>query len=400
LGANFVSRSRIETAARWRKKKADDAIGNLLARGEDAKAAKRYKDAFAFFDRAITLYPQEQHRLRELVATTHLQVAEDEASAGRLTEALNVLLEAYSPDLPGRLGDRYRQRYADYYTKLVTQNVGRQAKQNKWRSIGVVAFFGEDPFEGEAVAARIAVASAKMGGVSVSVRTLSPLAVSAIIKGQRDAVPEADRVRLSEYKDDATIVGRLDKEVTSYVYDADSRKTQVLQSTRNLGPISGIPRAAIWEQLLTKRKSNSDFRVDVWTERAGYRIGDELTVFVRANRDCYLTVLDLQTSGNLYVLLPNQYQAEARAKADTTYAVPSSDAPFTIAVNGPAGVEGIKVIATRKPLSLTLPERGKVFATLTTRESQDRFARSLVSQIEKLNNEEWDSSEWTVRIGN
>ena len=338
--------------------------------------------------------------MRELVATTHLQVAEDEASAGRLTEALNVLLEAYSPDLPGRLGDRYRQRYADYYTKLVTQNVGRQAKQNKWRSIGVVAFFGEDPFEGEAVAARIAVASAKMGGVSVSVRTLSPLAVSAIIKGQRDAVPEADRVRLSEYKDDATIVGRLDKEVTSYVYDADSRKTQVLQSTRNLGPISGIPRAAIWEQLLTKRKSNSDFRVDVWTERAGYRIGDELTVFVRANRDCYLTVLDLQTSGNLYVLLPNQYQAEARAKADTTYAVPSSDAPFTIAVNGPAGVEGIKVIATRKPLSLTLPERGKVFATLTTRESQDRFARSLVSQIEKLNNEEWDSSEWTVRIGN
>jgi hypothetical protein len=327
-------------------------------------------------------------------------LAEDEANAGRLTEALNVLLEAYSPDLPGRLGDRYRQRYADYFTKHVTTSVGSLAKQNKWRSVGVVAFFGDDPFEGEAVAARISSGSAKVDGVPVSVRALSPPAVSAIIKGEVDALSEADRARLAEYKDDATIVGRIDKEVTAYVYQAGSRKTQVLQSARNLGPISAIPRAAVWEQLLTKRKSNSDFRVDVWTERTGYRIGDELTVQVRANRDCYLTVLDLQTSGNLYVLLPNQYQAEARAKADTTYAVPSSDAPFAIAVNGPAGVEGIKVIATRRPLSLAVPERGKVFATLGTRESQDQFTRSLLSQIEKLKDDEWDTAEWTVRIGN
>jgi hypothetical protein len=313
---------------------------------------------------------------------------------------LNVLLEAYSADLPGRLGDRYRQRYADYYTKQVAQNAGALAKQNKWRSIGVVAFFSEDPLEGEAVAARIGNAAAKAGGLSVNVRALSPPAVSAIIKGEVDALPEADRARLAEYKDDAAIVGRIDKEVTAYVYEAGSRKTQVLQSVRNLGPISGIPRAAVWENLLAKRKSNSDFRVDVWTERAGYRIGDELTVHVRANRDCYLTVLDLQTSGNLYVLLPNQYQAEARAKADAAYAVPSSDAPFTIAVNGPPGVEGIKVIATRRPLSLPVLERGKVFATLGTRESQDRFTRSLVAQIEKLNDDDWDTAEWTVRIGN
>jgi hypothetical protein len=337
--------------------------------------------------------------LRELIATTHLQFAEDEANAGRLTEALNILLEAYSPDLPGRLGDRYRQRYADYYTKQVAQNAGALAKQNKWRSVGVVAFFGEDPLEGEAIAARIGNASAKAGGLLVSVRALSPPAVSAIIKGEVDALPEADRARLAEYKDDATIVGRIDKEVTAYVYEAGNRKTQVLQSARNIGPISGIPRAAVWEQLLTKKKSNSDFRVEMWTERTGYRIGDELIVHIRANRDCYLTVLDLQTSGNLYVLLPNQYQTETRAKADATVAVPGSDAPFTIAVNGPEGVEGVKVVATRKPLSLALPERRQVFTTLSTRESQERFTRSLISQIEKLDDDEWDTAEWTFRIG-
>jgi hypothetical protein len=332
------------------------------------------------------------------VATTHLQQTEDEANAGRFPEALNALVEAYSSDLPGRLADRYRHRYIEYYTQQVAGNVSALAKQNQLQTVGVVAFLDEDPFEGEAVAARIANALSK-SSVSVSVRALSPPAVSAIIKGELDALPEADRARLNEYKDDVTIVGRIDKEVTAYVHDSRSHKTQVLQSARNLGLITGIPKAVVWEQLLTKRKSNSDFRVDVWTERTGYRIGDELIVHVRSNRDCYLTVLDLQTSGNLYVLLPNQYQPVTLAKADAVYAVPSRDAPFTIGVNGPAGVEGIKVIATRRPLSLTLPERGKVFTTLGTRETQERFTQSLVSQMKKLADDEWDTAEWTFRIG-
>jgi hypothetical protein len=399
LGFDLVPRSRTEAATGRRKKKADDAIGNLLARAEDAKAAKRYPDALYLLDRATALYPQEAHRLRELVATTHLQQAEDEANAGRFPEALNDLVEAYSSDLPGRLADRYRQRYVEYYGRQVAASVSNFAKEDHWQTVGVVAFLGEDPFEGDAIAARISNALSKPGGVSVVVRALSPSAVTAIIKGEMDGLAEADRARLSEYKDDAAIVGRIDKEVTAYVHDVRSRKTLVLQTARNLGPISGIPKAVVWEQLLTKRKSNSDFRVDVWTERTGYRIGDELTVHVRANRDCYLTVLDLQTSGNLYVLLPNQYQSETRANADAIVAVPGRDAPFTIAVNGPSGVEGIKVIATRKPLSLTLPERGKVFAALGTRETQEQFTRSLVSQIEKLNHDEWDTAEWTFRIG-
>ena len=151
--------------------------------------------------------------------------------------------------------------------------------------------------------------------------------------------------------------------------------------------------------MLTKRKPNSDFRVEIWTERTVYRIGDELTIQVRANRDCYITVLDLQTSGSLYVLLPNRYQTEFLTKANTIHSVPSSNAPFIIGVNGPAGVEGVKVIATRKPLSLILPEHGKVFATLGTRETQERFNQSLVSQMQKLADDEWDAAEWTFRIG-
>jgi hypothetical protein len=370
----------------------------LLSRAEDAKAAKNYESALTLIKRASTLYPQEASRLNELIATTHLQRAEDEATAGRFSEALNDLLEAYSADLPGRLSDRYRQRYADYYAQQVAGQIGALAKQNGWRSVGIVAFSGQDSFEGEAIAARVSNAVSKQAGLSASLRALSPVAVASIIKGEADSLPDTDQTRVAGYNDDATIAGRVGKDLAAYAYDARGKKVHALQSVQSLGTISGVPQSAIWDKLLAKRKSNSNFRVDVWTEQTGYRIGGELTVNLRANRDCYVTVLDLQTSGNLYVLLPNQYQSQASAKANVIYTVPSSDAPFTIAVNGPAGVEGIKVIATRRPLSLVSPESGRVFAALSTSQAQEKFGRSLVSQIEKLNDDEWDVAEWTFEI--
>lgn len=311
---------------------------------------------------------------------------------------MNSLLDAHSLDLPGRLGDRIRQRYADYYARQVAEQALQQARQHEWHSIGLSALVGGDPFEGEALVSRIGSALKELNGISVSLRSLSVTASRSLIKGEYDDLPDADRTRLDEYNDDALLIGRIDEEIATFAFDVARRRTQVLQLAENIGPIQGRPDFSIWDKLVSKRKTNSDLRVHVWTEEARYRIGDEVEICVRANRDCYVTLVDLQTSGMMYLLLPNRYQRDNRLLADRTYRIGGRTAPFAIEVTGPAGVEGVKAVATLQPLNVGEDQSGSDFVIFDRPQSQEAFASALVAQIEKLDPSTWDVGEWTFPI--
>ena len=81
-----------------------------------------------------------------------------------------------------------------------------------------------------------------------------------------------------------------------------------------------------------------------------YRPGDSVTLQVRTNKPAYITVLDVGTSGKVYVIYPNRYQRENRVNAFEVVQIPAPDERYRFAVKGPAGREVLKVIATEKPL--------------------------------------------------
>lgn len=327
-----------------------------------------------------------------------MQKAEDAAESGDFPAALTSLVEANSESMPGRLGDRVQQKYADYYAQSVAGQVMQLAEQNRWKAIALVAFIGKDPFEGEAVAGRVAAAIARNGGPPVSVRSLSMPAVRSLIKGNYEGLPHPDRERLHDYEDSAIILGKIDAELATYAFDIKEKRTQVLQISKNLGPISGTPEFPIWDNLVSKRRTNDNFRVDVWTEQTRYRLGDEVEICVRASQDCYITLVDLQTSGQVYVLLPNHYKRDNHIVADRIYRIPERNAPFSIHVNGPTGVEGIKAIATLTQVSLGEAGPESVFRLFEEPRNQREFASALLSRIESMHPSEWDVGEWTFRI--
>ncbi len=95
----------------------------------------------------------------------------------------------------------------------------------------------------------------------------------------------------------------------------------------------------------------SDIRVTAWVNHDDniYQVGDDVTLFVRVNREAYVTIIDVGTSGKVHVIFPNRFQRNNRVRANQTIRIPGRNANFDFRVGGPPGIELIKVIATTSP---------------------------------------------------
>jgi hypothetical protein len=113
----------------------------------------------------------------------------------------------------------------------------------------------------------------------------------------------------------------------------------------------------------------SDFSVELWTapapaegardiavtakkKKAGYPIGQKIVVGFRASRDCYLTLLNIGTSGKLTVLFPNSLHPDNFIQAGRDYRIPEATDDFEYELQGPPGMEKLKAVATLKKVSL------------------------------------------------
>ena len=95
-------------------------------------------------------------------------------------------------------------------------------------------------------------------------------------------------------------------------------------------------------------------RVVAWVDHADntYAVGEAVRLFVRSNKDAYLTVLNVGPSGNTTMLFPNAAQRDARVSANRIVEIPARGSGASIRVGGPVGRELIKVIASTSPAPL------------------------------------------------
>jgi hypothetical protein len=64
------------------------------------------------------------------------------------------------------------------------------------------------------------------------------------------------------------------------------------------------------------------------SDRDGYKVGDTPIFTVVSNKDCFLTLSNLDEKGTLTVLLPNKFQQDNRIKAGQQVQFPGAKAPF------------------------------------------------------------------------
>lgn len=88
--------------------------------------------------------------------------------------------------------------------------------------------------------------------------------------------------------------------------------------------------------------------IEVWTDNSDgvYYEGENVTVFFRADRDCYVAVYGVDTRGEVNLLYPTVRWDDGYVRGGEVYAIPGDDADFDLVVNGPEGMEIIQAIAS------------------------------------------------------
>ena len=130
-----------------------------------------------------------------------------------------------------------------------------------------------------------------------------------------------------------------------------------------------------------------EFEVSVWANRvsaAGYasdpqsldespgerlvqaRIGDVVRLNFRAERNCYLTVINVDATGFVTVLFPNKYRPDGWINGGRVYQTETEgEMPFKIRAVGPPGRELVKAVATLEPLDPASLQMGTLGASGT-----------------------------------
>jgi hypothetical protein len=113
--------------------------------------------------------------------------------------------------------------------------------------------------------------------------------------------------------------------------------------------------------------------VKLWTEKTRYRVGERLALSFETNRDAFLTIVNVGTSGEVTILFPNRFSGGHGVKAGRTYRIPETTDSYELELKGPPGVELVYALLTLKPvlfLATDFPSAGAVFPSTADRVSR------------------------------
>ena len=171
---------------------------------------------------------------------------------------------------------------------------------------------------------------------------------------------------------------------------------------------SGIETYIARENLKKLRNDSPEINLDFWienknkpgkTQTESNKIGDSVVIHFKANKNGFVTIVDIQPGGDVVVLFPNDFSESNNIKADTEYSIPSVTDGFEITVTEPVGKDTIVAFFTlkksewldRKKLS------GEGFWSVKENEKL-AFTRALNITATGLNKSEWESKTIDIEV--
>jgi TolB-like protein len=97
------------------------------------------------------------------------------------------------------------------------------------------------------------------------------------------------------------------------------------------------------------------FRIRLRTleDKLNYTEGEVIRFAVSADRDCFVTLLTVDSAGAITLLVPNGWRERAFLQRDGTIQIPAPGDGFSFPIKPPHGITRVKAIATRRPLKLS-----------------------------------------------
>ncbi|MBD3183413.1 DUF4384 domain-containing protein [Candidatus Poribacteria bacterium] len=99
--------------------------------------------------------------------------------------------------------------------------------------------------------------------------------------------------------------------------------------------------------------NTGDLEVEVWTDKYVYYEGEEIKIFFRANRDCYLILCNINSEGHVARIFPNIYHSSNLVKGGRTYIIPDENSghDFEFFIEPPLGMDRVYAFAVERLFS-------------------------------------------------
>jgi TolB-like protein len=100
---------------------------------------------------------------------------------------------------------------------------------------------------------------------------------------------------------------------------------------------------------------DADFAVSISTaqNKQTYLQGEYIQFVVSAERNCFVTLITVDSAGEMTLLLPNMWQTSAFVPGNIKLTIPSDEMGFRFPIRPPYGETTVKAIATLQPLLLS-----------------------------------------------
>lgn len=83
--------------------------------------------------------------------------------------------------------------------------------------------------------------------------------------------------------------------------------------------------------------------VEIWTDRSHYRIGSDVRVYFRVERDARVYIFNTDASGHCSQIFPNAFDRDNWVRGGRTYSIP--DSRYRLVATGPVGRESLTLVA-------------------------------------------------------
>tara|TARA_Y100000310_G_scaffold84223_1_gene81017 strand:+ start:2697 stop:4355 length:1659 start_codon:yes stop_codon:yes gene_type:complete len=264
--------------------------------------------------------------------------------------SLKRLEEAYDLKPSSALSRKIVELYDRHSLCSIAWKMSSLSDSLSEKSVSIVPFTNlarEETTEGSAVAMELKNELINMKKLEVYVR--DDASVRAILKeiefGSSGAIDEKSRKELGKLvSTGAIITGRIG-------YVADTFKINGWMINVETGKIIASKSVSVLGWNIADTDKYADFNVKVWMDRKEYRIGDPVMINVQTNKDCFVTLLNVRSNGEIWELFPNNYNQNNFIKANTRHTIPSSNDNFQLTVVAPSGQDYIKAIATSIPIT-------------------------------------------------
>jgi mono/diheme cytochrome c family protein len=125
------------------------------------------------------------------------------------------------------------------------------------------------------------------------------------------------------------------------------------------------------------------FNVSIAPDRgveSSYRVGEGFQVLASVDRDCYLTIYEVDSSGRVSLLFPNQFVPNNRLSAGQLRTLGGPGDDFQLQADGHPGVNTLVAVATLDPIGLPGYENGRPVES-PLRGSQSVIAKSILQTL-------------------